>query len=96
MSKKLKRPKILWSNMINFSGLYSAKPVKCTERLGYFGKLRVYWSQDGDYEVYANQLGVCVINGCVKFTSWSKEEVELWTCGARSALAAVRRFCDSE
>ena len=96
MAKKSKKPKVLWSNMISFSGLYSAKPIKCTERPNDFGKPNEYWSKDGDYDVHANQLGVVVIHGCVKFTSRSKEKVELWTSGARSALAAVRRFCENE
>jgi hypothetical protein len=96
VSKKLTRPKVLWSNRINFGGLYSAKPVKCTERSNDYGKPNEYWSKDGDYDAHADQLGVVAINGCVTFTSRSKEEVELWTLGARSALAAVRRFCEVE
>lgn len=90
-----KKRKVLWSNMINLSGLYSDKPVRCRDMKDRYGEARGYWDRTGNFCTSEDQIGEHVLNdgAVVQFTSRSKEEVEFWTRGAKAALAAVVRFC---
>lgn len=80
MSKKSKDD-VVYFNVLNSSGLYSTVPVKGR----YDDDVGGWWSRDGN--MWVEKLGVHVVTDrCIKFTSTSKREVQIWTDGALSAM----------
>jgi hypothetical protein len=90
--KRVRAPKVLYSNMVNMAGLYSRTPVKCFLRRG--GPDSVYgasyWDSTGDYDTY--KPGLEIRTGWIKFTSESKREVEAWTEGASAVMRMLRAW----
>ncbi len=85
------RPKVVWSNMVNVSGVYSPKPIRCVWKPNEFSAGGAYWGEGGDYE--AGEMGSHVSRHwpqCTTFSSRKRNEVEVWTIGARAAMLLIR------
>lgn len=80
--------KVYWGNMMNLAGLYSSIPVKCYKENEF--SQGIFWDKSGNFDVDSRNLGQSVTAfGCVKFTSEKKEDVELWTNGAKAVLSML-------
>jgi len=76
----MKKPKVVWVNMVNLAGLYSPRPIKCS----YKADLKSWWSADGNVE--AKRLGLERKDNCVIFVSKTKQDAVLWTKGAAAVM----------
>jgi hypothetical protein len=86
MDKKTKPPQVVYANMVNLAGLYSNKPMRCK----YNEQLDSWWDRFGSLEV--RQLGHYSKSEMIQFSSVSREEVLLWTEGARSVMKLLSRW----
>lgn len=96
---KNSKKKILWSNRLNLSGLYSDEPIKCFRTVCKFDRKKItYWEKAGNYETTFAELGeIDSHNGrSIKFTSQNKKEVEMWTKGVKAAFRAMQRYCEEK
>ena len=80
----MKRPKTIYANRINLSGLYSSKPLPCR----WVPEDKVWWAHDRDLCV--EKLGIEEVSYCLTFSSASKADVQNWTNGALAVMAALK------
>jgi hypothetical protein len=89
--------KVYYGNMINLSGLYSKKPIKCYVQSKYFDMLTdksiVYWDKDGNFNIDSGNLGIESKDGYIKFTSENEDEVKIWTNGVLASMSMIKRWC---
>jgi hypothetical protein len=83
----MKRPKVIYANSFNLSGLYSLSPLKLT----WCPDSELYFDKSGDYCV--EKVGRIFDDGCIYFSSPIKEEVDLWTNGALAVLKMISSLC---
>lgn len=83
-----KTSKVIYANMVNFSGLYAATPVRMKQ--GDFDGMK-WWDSTGDFDA---SLGIEVSQGggSVRFGSKSREEVAAWGKGVQAAFQVIRRI----
>ena len=80
------KPKVVWGNMVNLSGLRSDTPMKFTLRKNLDG----WWHKDGNDDV--TQLGLLTECGYIQFASTNRKEVELWTEGAKAVMTLLQEW----
>lgn len=81
----MKKPKVLYSNMVNLSGLYSNKPVRCKPEKD--SDDDYYWDSSGNFDCHLTWVeGTIFLNRGVQFTSEDKEKVQIWTDGAKAVM----------
>jgi hypothetical protein len=80
------KPRVIYANRVNLSGLFFSKPIKCVE------------SDDGEwfysqkYDLVIDEIGLTNTDGCITFSSENKSEVESWTNGARAVMDMLARW----
>lgn len=79
---------VYYGNMINLSGLYSDKPIKCAKQGS-----SSYWDEEGDFDINPNKLGIEIRDGYIKFTSSNEKEVQLWTDGVIASMKIMKKWC---
>jgi len=86
MSKRKTKPKIIYGNAVNLSGLYNKSPM----RLKWNEELEGYWDSFGDFEV--DNVGEVARDGFIAFASVSKQDVENWTRGALAVMKMLNSW----
>lgn len=81
-----KTPKIIYAALINLSGLYSKRPVRCT----YDENTKKWWSDNGNFDVHIVGLDGKGTN--IRFSSTSEKEVQTWINGAEAVLSMIGRW----
>ena len=83
------KKKSLWANSINLAGLYSKKPTQ----VFYNEDLEEYYDRGGNYSISGPGMITSESGGVISFASESKEEVEIWTLGAKTAMTMMAEWC---
>jgi len=93
MSKsKVKSKKApLYAAMINLSGLFCDKPLKCMRNED--------WADGGFYYNKSQDLDVSGVGlhdkcGRIEFVSYDKKEVAAWISGASSVMKMLKNWCE--
>lgn len=82
-----KKPRKLWANGVNLTGLIFSIPL----RVVWKSSTKSWWTEDGNFEV--ERMGLHVIShGITTYSAKDRELVEAWTAGARSVMAMIRNW----
>jgi hypothetical protein len=90
-----KLPQVIWLAQVNFNGLITPKPVKCT-RQNKYGHA-TYYNRSGNLGIEAKELGLHQSGGaigiCTTFTSETKQDVELFITGCLAVTKVLDNMC---
>ena len=80
--------------MLNFSGLYSNKPIKCSEKSDWTEhENTIFYNKNGDFYIDTNELGKEISeNGCIRFSSEKIKDVELWMSGVKAVFSTLKNW----
>ena len=86
------RPKVIWGNGVNLSGLWWDRPRRFVLKKD-CGVGAVYWDSSGDFDLWGpfehrDHIGI------ITFGSVSKAEAEAWTKGARAVMDQLKRWAN--
>jgi len=79
------KPKKLYANSINLSGLASNEPYE----VYWDDEVEEYYDKIKDFSVKEKGLCISIYGGVISFSSTNKKEVEAWTNGVRSTMTML-------
>ena len=92
MAKK-KYDGIVWLAMMNLSGLFSNRPIRCKPVSERYPDGEGWYNERKDIDV--DQLGESGSDGYVTFASRDKDEVQIWIDGAMAAMTMMTRWAET-